>query len=67
MYFHGFVFVVVVFSQLNKILLLEIIIERLAPYFSLVPRQWELHKLKLCSESSLSTMLSANVVWMLLD
>ena len=39
MYFYGFVFVVVVFSQLNKILLLEIIIERLAPYFSLVPRQ----------------------------
>ena len=34
--FPGFCFFVV-FSQLNKILLLEIIIERLAPYFSLVP------------------------------
>ena len=39
-YFQVFVFViVVVFSQLNKILLLEIIIERVAPYFSFVPNQ----------------------------
>ena len=39
--FPGFCFfvVVVVFSQLNKILLLEIIIERVAPYFSFVPNQ----------------------------
>ena len=38
--FPGFGFVVVVvFSQFNKILLLEIIIERVAPYFSFVPNQ----------------------------
>ena len=60
-----FVFVVVV-VQLNKILLLKIIIERVTPYFSFVPSQLELtffgHKSKLCSESSVSTRISINVV-----
>ena len=64
-YFQVVVFVVVV-VQLNKILLLKIIIERLTPYFSFVPSQLELtffgHKSKLCSESSVSTRISVNVV-----
>ena len=66
-YFQVFVFVVaVVFVQLNKILLLKIIIERVTPYFSFVPSQLEStfsgHKPKLCSESSISTRICVNVV-----
>ena len=65
--FPSFVFVsVVVFIKLNKILLLKIIIERVAPCFSLVPSQLELtvfvYKRKLCSESSVLTTITVNVV-----
>ena len=65
--FPSFVFVaVVVFIKLNKILLLKIIIERVAPCFSLVPSQFELTVFvlehKLCSESSVLTTITVNVV-----
>ena len=61
-----FVFVaVVVFIQLNKILLLKIIIEIVAPCFSLIPSQLELtvfvHESKLCTESSVLTTITVNV------
>ena len=70
--FPSFIFVaVVVFIKLNKILLLKIIIERVAPCFSLVPSQLELtvfvYERKLCSESSVLTTIAVNVVWMLPD
>ena len=62
--FPSFVFVaVVVFIKLNKILLLKIIIERVV---SLVPSQFELTVFvlehKLCSESSVLTTITVNVV-----
>ena len=65
--FPSFVFVsFVVFIKLNKILLLKIIIERVAPCFSLVPSQLELtvfvYERKLCSESSVLTTITVNVV-----
>ena len=44
--------------------------ERVTPYFSFVPSQLEStfsgHKPKLCSESSISTRICVNVVWMFL-
>ena len=65
--FPSFIFVaVVVFINLNKILLLKIIIERVAPCFSLVPSQLELtvfvYERKLGSESSILTTITVNVV-----
>ena len=46
--------------------LLKIILERVAPLSSFVPSQLELtffgHEPKLCSESSVSTRISVNVV-----
>ena len=64
-YFQVFVFVVVV-VQLNKILLLKIIIERVTPYVFLRTKPIRVnffgHKSKLCSESSVSTRISVNVV-----
>ena len=65
--FPSFAFVSVVVSiKLNKILLLKIIIERVAPCFSLVPSQLELtvfvYERKLCSESSVLTTITVNVV-----
>ena len=58
--------VVVVCIQLNKMLLLKIVIDRITPYFFLIPSQLELtffgHELKLCSENSVTTMITVNVV-----
>ena len=62
----GFCFFRCCFIQLNKVLLLKIILEREAPYSSFVPSQLELtfsgHEPQLCSESSVLTRISVNVV-----
>ena len=59
-----FVFDVLVFIQLNKLLLLKLILERVASYFPLAPSQSQLtffgHERKLCSESSVSIRIIVN-------
>ena len=54
------------FHSIKQILLLEIILESVALYFSLIPSQLELtffgNERKKCSESGISTRISVNVV-----
>ena len=66
MFLSLFLFYLFIFIKSNKILLLKIIVERVAPCFSLVPSQLELtvfvYERKLCSESSVLTTITVNVV-----